>query len=280
MKIKNLKNSEYSTCMRTLHNAFGIDWTKPYLEIEHTGKFTVKSLENEVASHGFTPADSLVLALVKGAYSWDKNEWRAVKMTGADFEIDLPNCIDKFYRKYDFNDARKMPTCDAIFFAQKKEYLVGSEYAHNSWSGYSANRKCVDDHGRFTPENASYRIDRLDKSGYDLAVYRAELKTRAKAYKEARDKEAYLSTDNTAKITVLEGLVAAYKKKLSEEILLVKTVEDAAVMRDHTSWGGLYSIMNTFETFKRKTLEKSYRSVEASEADYNEVLKACAAYLG
>ena len=284
MKIKELK-CKYGTSMRTLHEAYGIDFMSPYCEIEHNGKFTVNSLINELKELGYTPADSLVLALVKGRHGWDSDEMNVVEIihTSA-LIIDVPNCLSKYVRKYDFNDARKCDDCQAIFFAQKREYLKGSDFSYHCYSKcYYRDVFEIDYHKRFNGGNDVPRgrfYDReLDKSGYCLDVYRSDLHNRLDKYKAEKAKNAYLQTDNADKVAVLERLINEYKVKLSKALLNASTSDDVREIDRLVGWGGLSDIINTFETFKKKTEERSYSSIDASNADYDYVAKKCYAYL-
>ena len=284
MRIKELQN-KYGTTMRTLHEAYGIDFMSPYYEIEHNGKFTVNSLINKLKEHGYSPADSLILALVKGCNGWDSDDWNVVEIApSADIIIDVPNCLSKYIRKYDFNDARKSEDCHAIFFAQKRTYLKGAVFSYHSYSKcYYHDISEVDYHRRFKDENAVPRgrfYDReIDKSGYCLDVYRSDLHSRVEKYKAEKAKNAYLQTDNADKVATLERLISEYKVKLSKALLNASTSDDVREIDRLMGWGGLSDIINTYETFKKKTEERSYSSIDASNADYDYVAKKCYAYL-
>lgn len=296
MKIKDItekcynENNEWRTChriMKKLHNALGIDWTKPYIEIEHEGKFTVRSLNSELALKGCNLDDSLVLALVQGTNSWDSGEWRVVRIYNNGFDIDMPYIVDRFYRKYDFDDARKNERCSAIFFAQEKKYLTGSEFAHRSWGGYDHHKKAEDRHERFKVQKeygytyaGGFTNPDMDKSGYILNVYHDELEQRLRVYKKNKDRNAYLMADNTDKISTLDRLITRYREKLSKAILDADTLDKINEIDHKLSWGGLYSIMSTFNTFKKKTLDKSYDSIAESDKDYDYVAKKCYEYVG
>lgn len=268
--------------MKRLHDAFGIDWTKPYTEIEHHGKFTVNSLLKEMESYCYLPKDCLILALVQGQEHWDADEWRVVRITNGDFEINMPYCVDDFYRKGDFNEARKKTDCEAIFFAQSNEYLTATQFRRNSWGGgYWHETKQRDTYGRFkTADGLPWYNATLDKSGYCLNQYQSDLNDRLKIYKTEKAKAEYLKTDNTEKIATLERLVTSYKEKLSSAILSVSTPEGVQELDNLLGWGGLYSIINKLDTFKEKTQNKSYESIEQSNNDYDYVAKKCYAYLG
>ena len=284
MKIKELK-CKYGTSMKTLHEAYGIDFMSPYCEIEHNGKFTINSLINELKEHGYSPADSLVLALVKGCNGWDSDEMNVVEITCvSDIIIAVPNCLSRYCRKYDFNDARKRSDCQAIFFAQKYKYLKGAVYSYHHYSKcYYRDVFEVDYHKRFNDENDVPRgrfYDReIDKSGYCIDVYRSDLHSRVEKYKAEKAKNAYLQTDNADKVAILERLISEYKAKLSRALLNASTSDDVREIDRLMGWGGLSDIISTYETFKKKTEERSYSSIDASNADYDYVAKKCYAYL-
>ena len=283
MKIKDIEtrytNHKHQE-MKNLHDAFGIDWTKPYTEIEHNDKFTIKSLLKELAEYGNTPKDSLILAIVRGCESWDNDEWRVVRIFDDEYNIDLPYCIDHFYRKGDFEYARKQVTCEAIFFAQKKEYITPSNFSHNTWGGYQRRDKAIDIYGRLKDTtHVGYYEPKFDKSGYLLNAYRKDLQKRFHVYKANKDCTEYLKTNNTDKITILERLIEDYKEKLSKDILSIDTIEDLKGIEDLQQWGRFYNILHTFADFKKKTLDRSYNSIKASDDDFDYVSKKCYAYL-
>lgn len=283
MKIKDIENryNKKHCMMKDLHDAFGIDWTKPYVEIEHNGKFTIHSFEKDLENIGFTNKDSILLAIVKGHELWDKDYWYVIKVCNCDFTINLPYILDTYCRKCDFNDARKKETCMAIFFAQKKEYLTNHSYVHCTYGGYEYKNKPIDICSRFTnPRETKIYNAVLDKSGYCLTHYRNDLNQKVAVYKADKAKREYLKTDNTDKIKTLERLIETYKKKLADDVLSISTTDDVRQIDGLLSWGGLYDIIHTFGIFKEKTLDKTYDSIAQSDKDYDCVAKKCYAYIG
>lgn len=286
MFIKDLNGRNYGTNMKALHEALGIDWEAPYCEIEHNGKFTVRSMTKELAAHGYTPEDSMLLALVRGCNSWDSDEWHVVRIYNNSYDVDMPYCIDHYFRKYDFEDARKEEDCHAIFFAQKKEYLTTARFSRHTYGGYSRRDKEVDYHGRFKNVESvpiygyGHREHTLDSSGYCLDVYREDLNERVDRYKKEKAKAAYLKTDNSDKIVTLARLIEEYKKKLSSEILTAKTLEEIRKLDSLMGWGGLYDIVSDFQMFTKKTNEQSFNSIDESNNVYDRVAKKCYSYLG
>ena len=285
MRIKDL-NKTRGTNMRRLHEGLGIDWQAPYCEIEHIGKFTVKSMTKEMSAHGFTPQNSVLLALVQGGNTWNTADWNVVRIYDDGFVVDMPRCMDHYFRKGDFDNDRKKETCHAIFFAQKKEYLKGAKFTSNSWGGYYHHTKEIDKYGRFKdPDSVSRWLagtynPEIDPSGYCVDLYRSDLKMRAEIYKAEKAKEAYLKTDNTDKIDTLARLITEYKKKLSSALLSAVTSEDISAVDRALGWSGLYDIMTTFERFKEHTKNRSYTSIAASDRDYKYALEKCCKYLG
>lgn len=286
MKIKELNKNgrRYGTNMKSLHEVFGIDWEKPYCEIEHDGKFTVRSMTKEIADQGHTPDDSILLALVKGVDGWDSDEWHVVRIYAEHYDINMPFCVDRYYRKSDFEDARKKNDCTAIFFAQKTKYLTGAKWEHRSWEGYSYHGEEEKDyHKRFKSARdvpRGYHQNTLDHSGYWLDVYREELNSRVAKYKAEKAKSEYLKTDNSDKISTLARLIDEYKKKLSKAILETTTAEEIRELENLMGYHGLCDIVETFETFRDNTLNKSYGSIRQSNRDYDHVAKKCYEYLG
>ena len=288
MFIKDLNKNgrNYGTNMKTLHEALGIDWEAPYCEIEHSDKFTVRSMLKELSVCGYTPDDSMVLALVRGHENWDSNDWRVVRVYDNSYDVEMPYCIDNYYRKCDFEAARKREDCHAIFFAQKKECLTACRFSRRTYGGYTYRGKEVDYHGRFRNVESvpiygyGHREHTLDHSGYCLDVYREDLNERVDKYKKEKAKAAYLKTDNSDKIVTLARLIEEYKKKLSSEILAAKTLEEIKELNNLIGWGGLCDIVYDFQIFTKKTNEQSFNSIDESNNVYDRVAKKCYAYLG
>lgn len=286
MKIKDIKiGYDHRSIMKGLHSAYGLDFEAPYCGIEHNGKFTTRMLINEMKQHGFTPDDSIILVLVQGWHNWDKDDFYVVRIYENDFDIASPYCVDHYSRKYDFNDARKRNECHAILLGQKKEDLKSADFFRDRW-GYSRKGKDVDYYGRFKSEKdvphggfGRYNHE-IDKSGYCLDVYHCDLYERAEKYKAEKAQKAYLETDNSGQVDTLERLIDEYKNKLSKAVLNASSSDEMRAISRLMGWGGLPDIMETFETFKQKTKDKSYNSISASNVDYDYVAKKCYAYLG
>lgn len=289
MKIKEIKNGygNKKNAMKNLHDAFGIDWNKPYTEIYHKGRFTVNSLKKELAEHGNSVDDSLVLAMGHNTDAYS-DTFSTVIITKKGFENEVPPCLHGYWKKGAFNDARKQDSCEAIFFAQKKEYLTASAYKKASWvyGGYDLVEKKASPYGRFkdicSARSACQFYDVvLDNSGYCVTQYQHDLHHRFKAYKDEKNKAEYLKTDNTDKIVLLESLIEEFKVKLSKAFLDVKTAEEVYTLSRYVdSWDiGLAGIMSDYQNFRKMTLEKSFGSIEESNRCYDSCAKRLHSYL-
>ena len=218
--------------------------------------------------------------------------------------------IDFFAAKYSFEEMRKNPDCVIYAIIQKKEFLhkytpkaydLGDRFRlvpgkERKWTdgkgfhGISAitvqrmdasgqnleiSRQKVYFGGRVSNEkNPASVSDFIDKSGYLLPWRRDELKRRALALRKEKEKAAYLQTDNSGKIEEIAARIENVKKALAEEVLRAVSYDDVCKVARRLGYcKGLASVVNHFELFQKYTIEKSFSSIAASEARYQEIVK-------
>lgn len=265
--------------MQDLHFHFGFDFEGDYKIYHITGRFTAKSLNKYAENDYFT-------VLMHGTNKWNKDEFYMACSDGESFDTNNINYTDswnRFWCKSNFDENRKNPYTDAYMITQAHRKYGDTypkfnscerfkKHGHNSFVPYGFNGKQCVDHYLYD--------DLFDKSGYPVELYRERLKEKAKKIREEREKAEYLKTDNSDKIATLERLINKYKKKLSEQILTVKTADDVRNLGHFIcSWDGLSDIIDDFTNFKRNTEEKSFDSIKASNALYDHIAKCIYKYI-
>lgn len=270
--------------MGALHEGYGFDFMDDYRLYKIEGRFTAKSLTpyahaGEVAvimMRGNTWSNTTCMYLV--GYRAEYEEFNIYVNTG-----DYPNPFRTFYYNSDFEDFRKYEHKTSWLLIQKR---------------HEKHTPDVDEYGRFKvvydddeiesiyPYGFDGRVTKYgkyyieyDKSGYPVELYRARLQEKAKEIREKKAQEEYLKTDNSDKIATLERLLGNYKEKLAKQVTAVKTVDDVYELDKHLGYMGLRDIIDDFATFKRNTEEKSFPSIDASNALYDRIAKRIYEYI-
>ena len=211
--------------------------------------------------------------------------------------------LDTFYKKGLFDETRKSADAETVVFIQNRKYikvpqkkendyskrfhLEGFNYLHTSEGKYIKNVtvKETDSNGRvftreligqifYTGYKGYYKTieEVIDKSGYFVDERRHDLKRRAAALKAERDKEKYRAVNNSVQIEELNKLIQKRKLEIIEELKQAETsLELRNVEKQLAYFRGFSGIVADFETFKEKTENKQYSSIEASDRIYNNI---------
>ena len=303
----------YHGMMKNLHDVFKYDFNHDYKFYYHKGKFTMRDIE-KLLNDGFDKYNSLVAVMTRPVkriydlYSVDTDEFITVLYTpisSGNYDVEFDNRnklrkpLDWIYRKTDFNTLRKSDDIETLVLIQKNKDLTSAK--KNNDIDYKSRFKAVphydgmnlDDamtysfdfipYGYKTPFKDRFMSmhikDFIDKSGYLKALFTDDLEKRAKQIKEKALKDAYLKTDNTDKIDTLERLIEQYKTKLSEQLKAIKTLDDLNKVDRLLGWSGLYDIISDYNTFKRKTENKDFDSIEQSNNLYDHINKRIYEYI-
>lgn len=306
--FKQLLNEE-PNAGRYLHNAFGIDFYKPFNMYYLKGNYTINKIYNII--HNDTKTETLggtIILLTKNPDSYNKDlhivtikngniniEHKVYKHTG---NIKKRVNIDYYFRKSDFETTRKNNTTETFIIYQQKEYRTEQkENKINYNERYKTIDKCSckmgDGRGNTwlyrlflkslennTPE-FEYEIDYynfktnnineiIDKSGYLLCQHRADLKRKAQTLKAERQKAEYNKTDNTEKIKELETIIKETKNDI------IKCLSESNNHKTTSKIGRLIYfdfsyIEQDFEIFKDKTINKKFESIEKSDNCFNSI---------
>ena len=219
--------------------------------------------------------------------------------------------FETFYRKGDFEITRKKDNSLAFLVWQNKELLnppkpekrnmlarfdlkettLYKDQSNKSYIGHitikehGTNRNvhdfeyrdsCLSYYG-FSGEHFISKYvsacDIIDKSGYLLIDRRNEWKRKAAALRAERNKTAYKATDNTSKIEELKNLIEKRKNEILQALITAESYKEYREISESLSWyhDGLADIAESFERFRKKTINKEFASIEESNNAYNSI---------
>ena len=259
---------------RALRQEVGFDFEKPFALLYIDGNFTVRKLEKLIDASGMDSRKDAVALLIRDKRAWNKS-LHLVRLVNGKIDIDITRKlwsnfdVDYFITKGDFEDKRKSCTSETFVIVQNRAYMDTPQ------------DKAIDLNGRFktAPSRRVWmgcNIGKgytLDKSGYIVDIRKENLKRRADDLRKERAKNAYLLTDNTAKVEELRKKIAVRKAEIVNDLISATDAKSIKNVASKLDWGGLYSIMNLFEDYERLTNTRGYSSIESSERAYNTILE-------
>ena len=255
--VQSCKNS-----LRQLNRAFGYDFEKPFKITYFEGNFTIAAARKNI---GVEYDDFIILIRNPDAY-FHGDRFMVVKAVGGGFDLvegralgyfnNYKQSLDDYFRKSDFNDDRKSKSAQAYFLYQAKEYRRPVKPVKKYGYYYSRNH------------------DEFDKCGNNLTERRSELLCRAEVLRRERQRAAYLATDDTAKVQELEKKFATTKAAIISELEKATTPDEFEKVGEKIKgWHGLRWIVWHFESYKKRTADKDYPSIDAATAAYTEIVK-------
>lgn len=256
---------------KALNIQYGFDFEKPFDVFEIKTPFTLAKVEKAIAPKYSTLGRgrdrvAVILHYPEGHYYRSKRTYSVeVIGTGAgDFNIDHNYHIDSrvldwFYRKGDFNDARKDEDVRAYIIAQSGDNLA---------KRYTA--KPVDRSERLTAKQldnfSTSTRNEYDKSGYYFGDKQRNLINKAKALRIERKKAAFAATDNTAKIEELKKRAELAKMIICGKLELATTCDEIRKIDSALGYfDGLRGIYSDLEELTTGEREKSFSSIESFE---------------
>ena len=296
--------------MQDLHSVLHFDFNKPYFSMYIKGKFTVNQINKIAVENGFKLEQSTIALCIKNDSKLWMRDYALVTLYGNTVIIEyrMPyhskgRGLDYFYRKSDFEEARKNSESDTFVFIQSNENktklvkkqrdyterfkLINYDHCRTRDNKEYINRIYLmetfsnglkfqyDNIGQiiYTGKNYEQDINNIiDKSGYFVKFRREELKRRAAALKAEREKAKYRIVDNSAQLEELKTLIQARKLAIIEELKKAETsLELRNIEKMLAYFRGFSGIVADYETFKEKTENKQYSSIEASDRIYNNI---------
>jgi len=297
-------NKEKPQALRQLHEAASLNFDAPMIARHVTGRWTARQIGLAIAPEGYDIFRDCVMICAR----YRRNHYRAgvyylLTLSGGTVENMsvryARDGLDDFYRKSDANDLRKSDDGEAIIIAQHPEHL--RKYTPRTASSRfdRSARYAVESiiHGYRTGDPCDYiasvdisaaggyrgRVplsgwrrdisDIIDKSGYIVAISRAEREEKARAIRAQREKDRYIATDHSAELSTLAEEVEKRRAELVEKIAAAKTSDELDKLADGLKWygRGAAAMLRKYERLAARDAAKEYRSNEAFENDANEL---------
>ena len=267
---------------RALNQYFGYDFEKAFEVYKIDAPFTLKKIEKAIKADLLPMgwASEVVVIMHYTENTSILNRYRigntyAVEIVGTgagDFNIDfgraygLKFALDRFYAKYDFNDARKDETLEVFAVVQKKENLARTYHKPE----YDLKLERLSDEIL----NRDYRYSKadFDKSGYYVTAKRRDLINGARELRENRKREAYKATDNSALIEKLQKRVDMAKEIIVSRLEMATTLKEIRQTESALSgWSGYGYALDKLEELKQGEREKSFSSQSRVETLAGEI---------
>lgn len=268
--ILNELNKKNPRILRGLHDALGLDFEKPVYAFRIENTFTIPQLwkKSGLKSNEY----EAVVLLQSNVHSWSRDELKAVWITGNgtnDFNTDFPRRsygLSTYFRKSDFNDERKSPTC-AYFIAQFKTDLVPKKEKSpvELWKRYKSNPSRQTSWG-WSAHRGYYEID---KSGYPVEMKRDDLKARAATLRKERERSRANGTDFTAIMEETRTNLEILRAELTSALTVADSTDKMGAVQ--TAMTSLYWIFRDFKIAESKTNRKEWSSVAAALEAWNHI---------
>ncbi|MEG0898381.1 MAG: hypothetical protein RSF40_01545 [Oscillospiraceae bacterium] len=233
--------------LKYIHEAYGYDFTKPYIVTGFLGKFTAKSIEKTTGS------DTGILLISS------EGEMRVCEMSnGIFYAKDLRRIynskIDTFYRQSDFEAARKSG-CAAVYVIQQEQQYIGKPKPEERASYYYGRKN-------EKPE--------IDKSGHNVTEVREELERKLRQYKtEKRAKEAS-EIDYTQDIADITKSFTELKAEIIARLTKANTVEDYSILGNVMDYK-LTWLVRDIKDVRKNAANKNFKSVDSANQMINDI---------
>ena len=260
------------------HRKRGMDFCKPFEIIEGRGNFTYNMIRKLIP---YTEGSCAAVMFLENQnkYRADYQKLFYVEITGCGFEsVDTMKgifdyrFIDDFWRKSDFEKARKNSEAHWFIVMQKREYLTNRKtyiadlnvdrvrYRYgNCYTLMFDERKEITYHAAFYGKAPSTN-EILDKSGYIRWKNVMNYKDKAKALKASRDKAKANEFDCTKETDNIGIGIADIRKRISEAVLSGKSATNIGNIMRKLAW-----LESDYRKHCNKTKDKEFQSVEAIE---------------
>lgn len=295
-----------NNAMKSLHDVFGYDFMRFFEVLRFDGKITVNKIRKAAEACGFTPANSVIVALMTdtAAHSYHRGDLTAARITASGIDIDFRapykdgrRGFDHFITKSSFDDLRKIDSALTFVVCQRSEYLQptkkqpanmnqrfrfspdkvrrcgdgrGNTWHSGIWSLTETERNNKFDYEvpRYSNIRPATLTDIIDKSGYLLVDRRRELKRRADQARKEHEKAAYMARNDSAeRLLTLANMVNALHDKLTIRLATATTSEALeAISNQLCSWRGGFD--QVVRDFERFQ-ERTKNRAYASPAEYD-----------
>lgn len=278
-ELKNLL-SYSGKALQLCHEKHGMNFCKPYEIIEGYGNFTFNSVMKFIKQYAESNCEAVLFLENKNIYRADYQKLFYVEIENCGFEsVDTMKGffdyrgIDDFWRKSDFEKARKNSEAHWFIVMQKREYLTNRKtYIADlnvdrvRYKGYGNGytlmfdkRKKITYYAAFYGKAPSVN-EVLDKSGYIRWENVREYKRKAKALKAERDKAKANVSDYTKETDNIGISITDIRKRISEAVLSGKSAMNISDIMRKLGW-----LESDYRKHCNKIKDKEFQSVEAIE---------------
>lgn len=284
--------------LQLCHEVYGMDFKKPYVILEGTGKFTANSIGKMISEKTGLTYHNAVTAF----FMEDTNKYRSkyekirfIKFDDTFEPVDTMKglyggsgtyrYITNYYRKSDFEADRKKGDARYWVIIQDKKYIkeksvktidFGERYRLN----YASSGACVNVSKLHDKKNgASYKYSgsyyygkapsgaqMIDKSGYLRWNNVSTYQTKAKALKAERNKAAANVYNCFAENAKIEQAIRTLRTRIAEKVLSGANAYDLSCIL-----GKINSLERYYKIHSEKVTEKSYNSVESIQRELNDL---------
>lgn len=292
--------------LQAINKTFGIDFNKPLEAITIEGNTTINQILKKVDHDALI----IVLTNTPGYYGQEYraatiDKYGKVKV-GEDkyshYSFIWHSGIDNYYSIGNFREAIKDTSGNTIVIAQQKCYLceskkipfdysnryklIPAKYENEYYTYHSRdngryisklNLKDLNSNGRTIEYHTDHYYsetenisDIIDKSGYIVENSRQELKRKATALRQEREKALYTATNNTERIEALGNLLKSKKDMIAADLKAATTFEQVkAIASKLEAWNdGLTKAYMLYEDLKKDDEAKAFKSIESFEAGF------------
>lgn len=287
---------------QALHACFGMDFLKPYIMFEITGKFTINQLL-KIAGPDHTPEKDLFIIATRAENGFCNRYSVAALDKYGKIDIDFKsngynnNCfvsLDKFYTKKNFDSVRKLAAHTVVIY-QNRDFLSIPERTKIDYSQrfklISTTKACTYYGGdtyisrlELKENNAYFSIDTsrlcktlnpdllIDKSGYLVGYRREYLRRRAAEIRAEKVHNEYKSIDNTARLKTLKNDILAAKNAVVTMLMNATTAADLESINKKLGYfHGIEGLLKRFERLETIDKNKEYKSIDNFFNEYNSI---------
>ena len=299
--------------LQALHASIGLDFNRNMYVFDITEKFTINQILKHAAKSGYTPDKHIFVILTRGNNYGRFSHYHVAALDKyGNLDIDIKHggynnnnyyYYNNFYAKSDFNDFRKKYASHTIVICQNREYLTtlprhndnidmqqrfilkkvnNCLYGDNLYIS-SLSLKLTTDNGHIYQHDIKGHTttnitEIIDKSGYLVTYRRDYLRNTAANIRAEKEKNNYISIDNTEKITALQAQIMQKKAEIIAILSAATTAEELSAINQKLSYfHGLEGIARDFENLRNNDAEKKYSSIDAFNNRYNDILSQLSA---
>lgn len=283
-----------------LHIKIGFDFEAPFTVERIPAPFTIKKAWKVVEpSNPYTNTAAIIMRDSRPNYynhtprvipitaDGIRDDFHDMSYHKYDREHHYNNVFDYICRKGDFNDLRKLDTCEAFIIVQHDNFIQKPAEKKTDWT-QRQRHMTPGTHEQRRPGYSYYKPYTviIDKSNYRVDLKREDLKHRAAKLRSEREKAAAdAATESTANVKYCELITALYhanqriikaltaidfENVTADTVNTFKTI--AASIGEYSYLRGISAATNSIIDFERSAKEKKFTSPDRYNAAYNNIL--------